>query len=274
MNPAALLAALRPDFAKRLPEPETTVGHGKLRGKAQAAPLQVKQQASPVMRAFSRPITETDKFLLAFRCRADDDQNALLFVFEPCLQIDPVRPNIDILARRQIALLPTGVLIHPNLLQSRDGRGRQSRCIRPKQRRQGLGKVARRDTLEIEDRQQDLQASGSPGIGWQDRRREPDAACIIAAHCPIANTWLADCNRPYAGHDLAFRQVAMANYALMALFGLEIAMPGHERGNLGFDGLGEQRPRPVAQYIGERIGNGSWLNQLGDIILGHGVSLL
>jgi len=39
-------------------------------------------------------------------------------------------------------------------------------------------------------------------------------------------------------------------------------------------GLDQQNTRPIAQDFGELILDVSWLNQLDDVIFGHGISLL
>src|SRR6476660_9169037 len=44
--------------------------------------------------------------------------------------------------------------------------------------------------------------------------------------------------------------------------------------NLGLYRLGEQATRPIAQDFSELILDVSWLNQLDDVIFGHGISLL
>src|SRR5215467_1165733 len=44
--------------------------------------------------------------------------------------------------------------------------------------------------------------------------------------------------------------------------------------NLGLDRLRQQRSRAIAQYLGQRIDKSSWLRELENISLGHGVSLL
>ena len=44
--------------------------------------------------------------------------------------------------------------------------------------------------------------------------------------------------------------------------------------DLGLDRLGEQGTGSVAQDFGELIVEESWLNQLDDVIVGHGISLL
>jgi len=58
------------------------------------------------------------------------------------------------------------------------------------------------------------------------------------------------------------------------LAGLQIRISDEEIGDLGFHGLRKQRTRPVAQNIGELIVECSWLNQVGDAIVRHGISLL
>src|SRR5713101_1045725 len=88
VHPAALLARSRPDLASGLPEPERAVGDDELRGHVEPAPLQVEQQIAPIVRALPGAIGEADQFLAAFRRRADQHQDALLFVFEACLEMD------------------------------------------------------------------------------------------------------------------------------------------------------------------------------------------
>src|SRR5712671_3215399 len=44
--------------------------------------------------------------------------------------------------------------------------------------------------------------------------------------------------------------------------------------DLGLDRLGQQSTHPIAQDFGELIVDVSWLNQLDDVIFGHGISLL
>src|SRR6266852_3744178 len=92
----------------------------------------------------------------AFRRRTDQHQDALLFVFEACLEMDAIGPDVDVALRRQIALLPRGMFVEPTVLQAADGECRQPSSILAKQRRQRLGEVAGRDPLQVKDRQQRL----------------------------------------------------------------------------------------------------------------------
>src|SRR4051812_42336139 len=77
-----------------------------------------------------------------------------------------------------------------------------------------------------------------------------------------------------AGHDRALGSMAMAHQPLAAVFGLSVGMAAEEGCDLGLDGLRQQGSRTLAQNFGERVGELGWLDQLDDIILGHGVSLL
>ncbi len=117
VHPAALLARFRPDLAGRLPEPECAVGDDEPRRHVEPAPLQIEQQIAPDVRALAGAIGEADQFLAAIRRRADQHENALLFVFEARFEMDPISPDVDVALRRQIALPPSGVLVEPAILQ-------------------------------------------------------------------------------------------------------------------------------------------------------------
>src|SRR2546430_9437818 len=84
---------------------------------------------------------------------------------------------------------------------------------------------------------------------------------------------LANRDRADAGHDLAFRKMAVAHDALLARLGLEIGMLC-EKLNLRFDRLGQQRTCAAAQDLCQGIGKGPWLGELDDVTVRHGVSLL
>src|SRR4029078_6902192 len=96
--------------------PERAIGDGKLRRHVEPAPLQLEQQIAPVLRALAGTIGEADHLLAAFRRRADQHQDALLFVFEARLEMDAIGPDVDVTLRRQIAILPRGVLVEHNAL--------------------------------------------------------------------------------------------------------------------------------------------------------------
>jgi hypothetical protein len=224
------------------------------------------------LRALAHAVGEADEFLLAFRCGTDDDQDALGLVFEPRLQVDAIDPEIDIALGREIAPLPVFVLIRPNLFEAGNGRRRKPRCILADERRQHLLEVASRDALEVEDREQNLEALGAPRVGRQDRRAEPDT--LTARNLTVTDARLSDGDRTNAGHDFARRQVAVSHHALPAVLGLETAVLDEKFSDLRLDGAGEKGLRPVAQDLSQLIDKGPWLGQLENATVGHGVSLL
>ncbi|MHC2380073.1 hypothetical protein ACVIHA_004471 [Bradyrhizobium liaoningense] len=66
----------------------------------------------------------------------------------------------------------------------------------------------------------------------------------------------------------------MADHTLLAVLGLHIGMLAEKVRDLGLDRLRQQSAGPVTQDFGELVVEHSWLNQLGDVIVGHGISLL
>jgi hypothetical protein len=96
VHPAALTAGVRPHFLDRLPEAERAVGDRELGPHYEPAPLQIKEQLTPGLRALAHSVGETNKFLFALGRGADDDQQALCGVLEPGLHMDAVDPKIDI----------------------------------------------------------------------------------------------------------------------------------------------------------------------------------
>src|SRR5262245_16811547 len=68
--------------------------------------------------------------------------------------------------------------------------------------------------------------------------------------------------------------MAVTHNAAVTLASLQISISVQEIGNLGLDRMREKRMRSIPQDFGELIGECSWLNQLRDGIVRHGISLL
>ena len=161
----------------------------------------------------------------------------MLGVFKTGLQVNAVGPHVDQALGGQIALPPVRVLVEPDLLQPRDGRGRQARRILAERKRPL--EIAGREALQVKDRDQHLQAPRAPRIGRQDRRREVDALGILSDNSAVAHTRLANTDRADPGHHLAFWQVTVAHHPAQARSGLQIDMLGEKLRHLGFDRLSQ-----------------------------------
>ena len=129
MHPTSLLTGPRPDFADRLPEAERAISDGDLGRHRQTPALEIEQQRAPVVSALARAVDKAEQLLLTLGRGADDDQNALRLVLQTRLQVDAVGPDVDVALGRQVALAPSLVFVEPDVLEPRDGRGRQARTI-------------------------------------------------------------------------------------------------------------------------------------------------
>ena len=131
VQPAALFARRAVALAQGLPEAERSVSDGQLGRHLEAAPLEIEQQLAPRLGALAIAVGDCQQFLAAPLVGADDDQDALLVVLHPGLEIDPVGPEIEIAPGREVALFPARQLALPDILQARDRRGRKPWCVRP-----------------------------------------------------------------------------------------------------------------------------------------------
>jgi hypothetical protein len=87
---------------------------------------------------------EADEFLLALGCGADQHQDAFGVLFHARLQVDAVRPHVDLTPRREVALLPGVVIRLPLRRQPCDHGRRQIRRVLAQEGGEGLLEVAGR----------------------------------------------------------------------------------------------------------------------------------
>ena len=149
--------------------------HGCLRRDDQAARLQIDEQLLPALPAFPHARLKADQPLRAFGRRAHQHQHAFGLWLHPRLQIDAVRPDVDVMARRQIALLPSSIFVLPFALEARDHRwGKVGRFL-AEQGGEGLLEIAGGNPAQIQNGQKGIEALGAPRPFGQDVRREANA---------------------------------------------------------------------------------------------------
>src|SRR5262245_25599615 len=166
------------------------------------------------------------------------------------------------------------MILLPAVLKAADRARRKAVRILAKQSSKRLREVTRRDALQVEDRQQRLDRPRAAHVPRKDRRREADARGIVGTGLSVPHTRLTYPDRADAGHHFALGQMAVADDAGSSVVGLERRMPGEELGHFGLDRLRQEIARPTAQDFGELIREGPWLNQLDNVIVRHGISLL
>src|ERR1700757_3579055 len=114
------------------------------------------------------------------------------------------------------------MLLRPGLLEPPDGCGRQSAGVLAEQCDQRLLEVSGGDALEVEDRDQHLQALRPARVGRQNRRRKPDALRTFAD--TVAHAWTPHGDWTDAGHDLALGQMPVPHEPLVASVGQLVVM--------------------------------------------------
>src|SRR6516225_6290193 len=90
------------------------------------------------------------------------------------------------------------MLLRPGLLEPPDGRGRQPAGVLAEQCDQGFLKVAGRQALEVEDRDQHFEAFRAARVRRQNRRRKADALRTFTG--TVTYTRAAHGDRTDAGH--------------------------------------------------------------------------
>src|SRR5271155_4888791 len=201
VHPTALRTRLRPHLIDRFPEAERPIGDGELRSGRQTAPLEIKQQLLPELRALADAVCKTDEFLLAFGCGTDDHEQTLRVIFEPSRRVDAIDPEVNISLGRQIAIEPAGVFVGPGLLQAPYARSGQSASVLAQQCAERLLEVTGGDAFQVQDRNQYFEALRAPRVGRQNGRAEPNA--LTFGSPAVAHPRLAHRHRADPGHDLA-----------------------------------------------------------------------
>src|SRR5258705_13777581 len=112
------------------------------------------------------------------------------------------------------------MLLRPGLLEPSDGRGREPAGVLAEQCDQRLLEVTGGDTLEVEDRDQHLEAFRPAGGGGQNRRRKEGAAPAFAKTIGLRPA----AGRPPAGAgpDLTVGQKTGAQQPLAGVRGLAV----------------------------------------------------
>ena len=107
----------------------------------------------------------------------------------------------------------------------------------PTRARQRFLEVAGRDALQVQDRDQHIEALRPTRVRRQDGRVEPDV--LVLGGLAVTHTRLAHRHWADAGHDLALGQMPVAHNPAAAVFRELVGVLAEEIGNLGLDGLHE-----------------------------------
>jgi hypothetical protein len=156
------------------------------------------------------------------------------------------------------------VLFRPGLLEAPNGRGRE-----PKQRDKRLLEIASGDALEVENRDQYLEALRSARVGRQNCRRKVNALGAFANAVTHARTAHGD--RPDAGHD---RQMAVTHQPPAAVFGQFVGMAAEQGATSASTASARSARAPLRKTsVSGSVKLPGW-ESWNTLTIGHGVSLL
>src|SRR5512142_1688945 len=145
---------------------------------------------------------------------------------------------------------PRLVILLPDRLEPGDGGRRQVGGVRAEDRLEGLGEVASADPLQVQPRNQFLQALGPPQVGGQDGGAE---LLPLLRWATVLDPGLLDLDLAEAGLDGPLREVAVADDLAATGGVLEVGMGVDPGGDLDLDGLGQHPASPVPEDLGEDV---------------------
>jgi len=147
---------------------------------------------------------------------ADDDQHAGPVFLQAHVEVDGVRPQVDVALAVQIAFRPGLELLLPNLLEPHDVVGRQADNALTQDRLQRLWEGGGRNSLEVERRDQGVDTGRASQIRRQNRTGE------VLVGSTVVHTRLAHRHLPSAGHQLTFLVVAVAHHQALTALTLQL----------------------------------------------------
>ena len=254
----------REDLVERLPEPHRPVADGDFRRDGKATGFDVDEQLAPALRALTHTDLKADDLLLSFGRRPENDENTLGLRLHPGLEVDAVRPDVDIPPRREVTALPTVIVLLPPLGQARDHTRRQVRRICTQDRRERLPEVAGGNAAQVEHRQQGIEAARPPRPFRQDGGAEPH---LLVSRPGRAVTHLraAHIKRADPGLDAPLRTIPMPDDTLPAIRQDLFGMLRDKGFSLCPKCSGQHPARPVPGNLGQRIVNRFRLTQGDDV---------
>src|SRR5438105_8467122 len=178
MHPAPLLRYWAIFFLQGDPEAKRTVADGQLRcgGKPQA--FELLKQFTPGLGAFPVTINDSQEFLGAILGGSDQHQHAGSLFIEPDVEVNAVSPPINVALLAQVALAPCLVISFPADFESHDVSGRETGGFLTQDRCQGFTKISSRDSLEIQRRNQCVDAGCPAHKPGQNRTGEPPSVTM------------------------------------------------------------------------------------------------
>src|SRR5690606_12441792 len=175
-------------------------------------------------------------------------QCAETILFQTNVEVNTIRPDIDVVAIAQVPRAERLVLVHPARQQLADVARRQAGRFLSEERLQRLLEIARRQTAQIQDRQHLGHLRRASHVRRQNRTREALSASI-AVHSSVVDSRRRDLDRtrPY-GHLPRLRPAVTHHEGMSAIVAL-ITMPLEVRRYFSIESRDQHLPRALTREI-------------------------
>ena len=185
------------------------------------------------------------KDLSVLQCSYEDEETltVALGIFKPHIEVDAIRPDVDVALPREVSLCPLPVLRLPDSLQADDVCGGEAGGVGTEECFQCGHHVAGGDTLQVEDGQESVDGGDTAQVAGEDGTGEGLSLPFV----PDAG--LVDPQRTNAGDEHSLRQPSVSHHHPVSLVVLLLPEPLKILGHFLFDGCLEEASRPFPDQL-------------------------
>ena len=197
---------------------------------------------------YAEAVVHRQQLLAAVFERSHHHQQTLPFIVQTDVRIDAVGPNVNKTLAAEVALRPSLVLAAPDVFETHHRRRRQAWSVGSQQGLQRLAEIARRDSFQVQPRDQFFDAFRAPQVGRQNLGCETKAPALLIDSA-IVDPRRLDLQLTRAADNGALAGVTVAHHQPPAVLADFVLMRFDVGGYFGFHGLDEHLARSLAQQF-------------------------
>src|SRR5690606_33814979 len=209
------------------------------------------QHRRPAVRTFAVAVFDRNQFLRPVGAHPDHHQRTEAILLEADAKVDAIDPDVHVVDIVQIALAPHVIVRFPGRRQPRDGRRRQAASLRAQQDRQRRLEVARRQSAQVENRQDLGHLRRLAHVAGENLAGET-VPLAVGGDTPIIDARRAHRQGATAGDQLPYRRLAVPHDLRPPLRIARLAVPPDVLVDLGLERLVQHLQRPALQQLVQR----------------------
>jgi hypothetical protein len=235
----------RVDLRERGPEAQGSIAGGQHRGFADSPALEVVKHLQPGDLRLAFPVVDGHQFLGSVRQGTDQDQEARPVIGESDVEVDAVRPQVDVAFAGEIPFVPPLVILLPTLAQApHAGRGQTGGPF-AEDGGQGFAHLLVGNALEVERGNQVVDGRDPAQIRGQDLAGE------LERLVPVTHPGHLDRDGAEPGLERPGPGVSVAHDGLAACRVADLAVLLDEVGDLPIKRVHEEADRPLSKDLFE-----------------------